>query len=157
MNCSLPFGEKVIIFGGEFRQVLLIAPKKIRAEQIDASVVRSSIWHTLGKIKLWEKMRAISDPIFSNYLLCIGNGTEPTFIIDLIKLPPHMIIPYIDKHTSLNVLIEHVFLDLETFCDKSRGYGTTWNINSQNWLCWWHKSVSYKQIFRKRSNISQFR
>jgi len=26
-----------------------------------------------------------------------------------------MIIPYIDKHTSLNVLIEHVFPDLETF------------------------------------------
>jgi len=43
MNYSLPFGEKVIVFGGDFRQLLPIAPKNTRVEQIDTSVVRSSI------------------------------------------------------------------------------------------------------------------
>jgi len=55
------------------------------------------------------------DPIFSNYLLHIGNGTEKPFLDDIIKLPSHMVIPYIDEKMSLRLLIDHVFPNLDAF------------------------------------------
>jgi len=70
MNCNLPFGGKVIVLGGDFRQVLPIAPKKTRAEQIDTTIVRSSIWHTLEKIKLKENMKAKPD-LLSPIIYCV--------------------------------------------------------------------------------------
>ncbi|XP_010669963.1 uncharacterized protein LOC104887074 [Beta vulgaris subsp. vulgaris] len=112
VETDLPFGGKVIVFGGDFRQVLLVVPKKRREEQIDASLVRCKIWPTLQKIKLCENMRAKSDPQFCEFLLRIGNGTEPQTINDIVKLPPSMIVLYIDETTSLNTLIKSVFVDL---------------------------------------------
>ncbi|XP_077226375.1 uncharacterized protein LOC143862927 [Tasmannia lanceolata] len=37
MDSSLPFGRKVIVFGGDFRQVLPVVPRATREETIDAS------------------------------------------------------------------------------------------------------------------------
>ena len=55
---ELTFGGKVVVFGGDFRQVLSIVPKASRQETIDASLVKSYLWSTLEKIKLIENMRA---------------------------------------------------------------------------------------------------
>lgn len=60
-------------------------------------------------------MRARLDPMFSNYLLQVGNGTEPITILDKIKLPTKIIIPYIDEITSLNALIDVVFLNINEY------------------------------------------
>ena len=53
--------------------------------------------------------------MFSEYLLQIGNGTELVTIDDKIKLPTNMIISYIDDMTSLNALIDVVFLDINEY------------------------------------------
>ena len=34
---ELPFGGKVVVFGGDFRQVLLVVPKASRQKTIDTS------------------------------------------------------------------------------------------------------------------------
>ena len=52
---DLPFG-KVVVFGGDFRQVLLVVPKATRQEQINVSLVTSYLWLILEKIKLTENM-----------------------------------------------------------------------------------------------------
>ncbi|XP_075665686.1 ATP-dependent DNA helicase RRM3-like [Castanea sativa] len=44
MKINLPFGEKVLILGGDFRQVLLVVPKGTKAEMIDACIVKSPLW-----------------------------------------------------------------------------------------------------------------
>ena len=72
---KLPFGGKVVVFGGDFRQVLHVVPKASRQETIDASLLKSYLWPTLEKIKLTENTRAQIDPAFSHYLLRVGNGT----------------------------------------------------------------------------------
>ncbi|XP_055814572.1 uncharacterized protein LOC129884274 [Solanum dulcamara] len=36
MDNSIPFGGKIMAFGGDFRQVLLVVPKSTRAETVDA-------------------------------------------------------------------------------------------------------------------------
>jgi ATP-dependent DNA helicase PIF1 len=41
MNCSLPFGVKVMVFRGDFRQVLPVVPRGNRAQVTDASLQRS--------------------------------------------------------------------------------------------------------------------
>jgi hypothetical protein len=44
MGCELPFGRKVMVFGGDFRQVLPIVPQSTRAQITDATLLRSYIW-----------------------------------------------------------------------------------------------------------------
>ena len=53
MDKYAPFGGKVMVFGGDFRQVL---PKSTRAETVDASIVRSYFWPLMEKIKLTTNM-----------------------------------------------------------------------------------------------------
>ncbi|XP_055387401.1 ATP-dependent DNA helicase pif1-like [Condylostylus longicornis] len=62
MDNKLPFGVKVVILGGDFRQVLPVVRKGSRG------------------IQLSKNMRAITDPDFSQWLLNVGNGviTKPS-------------------------------------------------------------------------------
>ena len=53
MDKDAPFGGKVMVFGGDFRQVL---PKSTRAETVDASILRSYFWPLMEKIKLTTNM-----------------------------------------------------------------------------------------------------
>ena len=78
---ELPFGGKVVVFGGDFRQVLPVVPKATKQERIDASLIRSYLWPILVKINLTENMRAKLDPMFSEYLLWGPNlRSRPTLL-----------------------------------------------------------------------------
>jgi ATP-dependent DNA helicase PIF1 len=113
MNCSLPFGGKVMVFGGDFRQVLPMVPRGTRAHVTDVSLQRSYLWDNIRKIRLTRNMRAQTDPWFSSYLLRIGNGTEETIGNDYVRLPEDIVIGYTDDNEdSINTLI-HVFPSLE--------------------------------------------
>jgi hypothetical protein len=50
MGCELPFGEKVMMLGGDFRQVLPVVPQGTRAQIMDATLLRSYIWKDVRKI-----------------------------------------------------------------------------------------------------------
>jgi ATP-dependent DNA helicase PIF1 len=115
---DLPFGGKVVVFGGDFRQVLPIVPKATRHEQIYASLVTSYLWPILQKIKLTENMRTKLNPMFLEYVVQVGNGTKLVTIDNKIKIPTTMIIPYIDDMISLNALIDIVFLDINEYLDN---------------------------------------
>jgi hypothetical protein len=111
MGCELPFGGKVMVFGGDFRQVLPVVPRGTRAQIMDATLLRSYIWKDVRKICLTRNMRVQSDPWFSDYLLRVGNGTKDTFAGDYIHLHKDIVIEYKDKH-SIDRLIDCVFPDL---------------------------------------------
>lgn len=74
MDNGLQFGGKVVVFGGDFRQVLPEVPKGTRRETINTSLVKSDLWPSLEKLKLTENMRAKFDQSFCNYLLRNGDG-----------------------------------------------------------------------------------
>jgi ATP-dependent DNA helicase PIF1 len=44
MGCELPFGGNVMMFGGDFRQVLPVVPLGTRAQITNATLLRSYIW-----------------------------------------------------------------------------------------------------------------
>ncbi|KAG6702148.1 hypothetical protein I3842_07G019400 [Carya illinoinensis] len=89
-DSELTFGGKVIVFGGDFRQVL-------------------PVFH------LTENMRARLDPVFSEYVLELGNGMPPITVDETIKIPDGMLVPYEDDCTSLDHLIDAVFHDIHEY------------------------------------------
>jgi ATP-dependent DNA helicase PIF1 len=123
MNCELPFGGKVMVFGGDFRQVLPVVTRGTRAQVTDATLQRSYLWDS-RKIRLTCNMRAQSDPWFSDYLLRIGNGTEETITDDYVHLPEDIVIGYTDTNDCVDKLIQHVFPSLEDNA-KSTSYMST--------------------------------
>ena len=51
-RCDLPFGGKVMVFGGDFRQVLSVVPRGTRAQIFDATLLQSYIWDDIKIIRL---------------------------------------------------------------------------------------------------------
>ncbi|KAL8049007.1 hypothetical protein ABFX02_07G104800 [Erythranthe guttata] len=131
-DSSLPFGGKIVLFGGDFRQTLPIVVGGSRDSMIAASMVSSTLWQDIIRLRLSENMRAKEDPIFSEFLLRIGNGVEPFLFDDNIKLPSNMLVPFVDEATSLDCLINDVYPNLDTFVQNplsfiNRGLLTTKN------------------------------
>ncbi|XP_022893193.1 ATP-dependent DNA helicase PIF1-like [Olea europaea var. sylvestris] len=75
-DCDLPFGRKVIILGGDFRQVLPVVPRGKKEDMMKASLVFLDLWPLYLQLPLVENMRAKLDPVFCDYLLRIGDETE---------------------------------------------------------------------------------
>ncbi|XP_027181779.1 ATP-dependent DNA helicase PIF1-like [Coffea eugenioides] len=119
LNCDYIFGGKKVVFGGDLRQTLPVVRKGQREDYVSASLVNSYLWPGLQKIRLTENMRVRSDPSFSDFLLRIGNGTEPTILDNKIKLHSSMLIPFIDEKTSLDLLINTVYPSLSDFLNNS--------------------------------------
>ncbi|KAL6896782.1 hypothetical protein ACP4OV_007354 [Aristida adscensionis] len=132
MDCTLPFGGKVMVFGGDFRQVLPVVIRGTKAQITDATLQRSYLWENMRKIRLSRNMRAQFDPWFSDYLLRIGNGTEPTIGDDYVRLPDDIVIGYTDTEDSINKHIVDVFPSLEENARSSDYMSTRAILSTKN-------------------------
>nr|GEY57457.1 ATP-dependent DNA helicase PIF1-like [Tanacetum cinerariifolium] len=56
-TCETPFGNMTMVFGGDFRQVLLVIPKGSRQDIINASLNQSYLWDHCKVLKLTANMR----------------------------------------------------------------------------------------------------
>ena len=120
MESSEPFGGKVMVFGGDFWQVLPVVPRGTRAQITDATLLCLYIWEKVIKICLKQNMGAENDKWYSEFLLRIGNGTEETYGNDYVQLPNDIVIEY-ESEQSIDILIKHVFPDLK-FNYNNAGY-----------------------------------
>ncbi|KAM3201207.1 hypothetical protein P3L10_033570 [Capsicum annuum] len=66
LDINEPFGGKIMVFGGDFRQVLPVIPKSTRAETGNASLVKSYLWHRMERIKVTRNIRARTDHLSVN-------------------------------------------------------------------------------------------
>jgi hypothetical protein len=55
---ELPFNGKIIMFGGDSRQILPVVRKGSRAQIVSASLRRSYLWDSMYHLKLVRNMRA---------------------------------------------------------------------------------------------------
>ncbi|KAL3532808.1 hypothetical protein ACH5RR_006329 [Cinchona calisaya] len=69
MNSKEIFGGKVIVFGGDFRQTLLVILQGNKSEMINACLINSPLWPLFEKLQLTDNMRARLDPSFTKFLL----------------------------------------------------------------------------------------
>lgn len=81
-NSTAILGGVLLILSGDFRQTLPVIPKATPADEINACLKKSFIWHHVKKISLTTNMRAqISGnqkaQLFAKKLLQIGEGTFP--------------------------------------------------------------------------------
>lgn len=90
-----PFGGKVIVFGGDFRQILPVVRHGNRVDVVNASIKQSYLWKYFKVMKLKTNRRVIQtntsdipedQQLFADYLLKIGEGRE-TNVNENIELP----------------------------------------------------------------------
>ncbi|XP_033137451.1 ATP-dependent DNA helicase PIF2-like [Brassica rapa] len=83
MGCNEPFGGKVVVFGGDFRQILPVVTDGGRVETVLASLNSSYLWNSCKVLRLTKNMRlmaGITDSeakeleAFSKWILDIGDG-----------------------------------------------------------------------------------
>ncbi|KAH9615549.1 hypothetical protein KSS87_013946 [Heliosperma pusillum] len=119
-----PFGGKVVVFGGDFRQILPVVPKGSRADIVHASLCSSDIWFSCKVLTLTKNMRlqcgssnSNEDEIreFSNWILNVGNGVaggENDGEIDL-ELPSDILIT--DATEPIAAIVHNTF---PSFCEN---------------------------------------
>ncbi|XP_044014055.1 uncharacterized protein LOC122856420 [Aphidius gifuensis] len=93
MNKDEPFGGKILILGGDFRQLLPVKKNATRGELVDLSIKFTHLWPYFTEYTLTKNMRTRPGEVeFSKYLLTVGDGTANYNDSDL-NLPDHCIAP----------------------------------------------------------------
>jgi len=127
------FGGKVVVMGGDFRQILPVVPRGTRGQIVDASLKRSTVlWHRVKVRQLHENMRvqrllahggtnaaadAQQQQAWANYLQHIGEGTEQVFPEvgeEAVLIPEDMCY----QGDTIDSLVDEVYGDLGRFTDS---------------------------------------
>ncbi|XP_044576763.1 ATP-dependent DNA helicase PIF1-like [Cotesia glomerata] len=75
-NDNRPFGGKIIVLGGDFRQLLPIKLNATRTETINLSIKFSKLWKHFKISSLTQNMRTLPEEVeFAEFVLSIGNGS----------------------------------------------------------------------------------
>jgi len=118
-----PFGGKVVVFGGDFRQVLPVIHGAGRAEIVLAALNSSYLWEHCKVLTLTKNMRLMSNDLdkdeaeeikeFSNWLLAVGDGrvSEPNDGEVLIDIPEELLIK--DANDPIEAITKAVYGDLD--------------------------------------------
>ena len=77
MGSTLPFGGKVIVLLGDFRQTCPVIWNGTRAEVTNASISRSAVWSNFKIYRLIVPVRNSEDPPFAAFVDAIGDGGGP--------------------------------------------------------------------------------
>ncbi|XP_057418166.1 uncharacterized protein LOC130712347 [Lotus japonicus] len=120
-NAHKPFGGKVVILGGDFRQILPIITRESRQEIVESTVNSSSLWKHCKVMKLTKNMRltaaetadeAIKIKDFADWILKIGNDDHPDSGAGEyeVQIPPDLLIP--NSPDPLMELIRYTYRDL---------------------------------------------
>ncbi|ELP91476.1 hypothetical protein EIN_143760 [Entamoeba invadens IP1] len=75
-NKKLPFGGKVVIVGGDFRQTLPVVPHGSKNDIVKTCVKMAPVWRRFEKLELRENMRSVGQKEFNHWLLEVGNGNS---------------------------------------------------------------------------------
>ncbi|MCH79884.1 ATP-dependent DNA helicase PIF1 [Trifolium medium] len=82
-NKTKPFGGKVVVLGGDFRQILPVVRKGSRGDIVNRTISSSKLWMHCNILKLTKNMRLKSDSMdkseaelkeFADWILKIGDG-----------------------------------------------------------------------------------
>ncbi|XP_077174871.1 uncharacterized protein LOC143828370 [Paroedura picta] len=93
MSSDKPFGGKLLILGGDFRQTLPIVSHSDRTTTVEATIKHHPLWPFFKIFPLTVNVRA-TDHAFSQWVLRVGDGAQditPTLPEDFIEIPRHTI------------------------------------------------------------------
>lgn len=84
MKNNEPFGGKVIILAGDFRQTCPVIRGGTRADVVDASIKSSPLWPLFEIFRLTIPIRNAQDPELSAFADRIGDGAGPEIAMTII-------------------------------------------------------------------------
>ena len=127
-DTDIPFGGKILILSGDFRQTLPVLKNSSSEAVIEAALNRSHLWKEFTVVQLKENMRvkASGDPVleeFDNWTVSIGNGeAEQEDGTDMIKIPSEMCFRIQEKSPgnpdsekeAMTFLANHVYPQIRT-------------------------------------------
>lgn len=91
MKNDIAFGGKIVVLGGDFRQLLPIKENETKTEIINLSIKFSFFWKYFKIFPLTENLRVLPEEVeFSNFLLNLRNSTLND-ANDNVKIPKHII------------------------------------------------------------------
>jgi hypothetical protein len=107
-NAIIPFGGKVVVLGGDFRQIVPVVRKGSRSAIVNACFTNSRLWRNVSFLSLHTNMRLANPCLpskkraalaeFSKWVLSIRDGTVPVEKMDdeaepsWINIPPDLMI-----------------------------------------------------------------
>jgi len=121
-----PFGGKVILLAGDFRQTLPVIKKATIGETIEACFKSSELWEEFVQLRLTINMRVANalDPSrsreiadFAEFLLMVGEGRHPVSEArgpDFMALPSDMMLKVPEPERDCDESIDH---ELATIVD----------------------------------------
>lgn len=74
MKNNQPFGGKVFILGGDFRQTSVVIPHGTELDIIEHCLKQSPLWRFVRQFSLTENMRIAGQTDFNDWLLKLGDG-----------------------------------------------------------------------------------
>jgi len=118
---DIPFGGKVVVLGGDFRQVLPVMPKATRQDIVNASINLSHLWQYCEVLTLTTNMRLLHGcsehelrerKEFSEWVLGIGDGSigEDNDINIMLKIPDDLLLQSSGDHIAS--MVEYVYPSL---------------------------------------------
>ncbi|XP_076913570.1 uncharacterized protein LOC143572235 [Bidens hawaiensis] len=121
LSSNLLFGGKVVVFGGDFRQILPVVQKGTRQDIVNASLCSSYIWSECNVLKLTKNLRlTMGTPssdveetrLFAKWILDIGEGTigGPNDGVATIDIPDNILIK--DSVDPISKLFDFVYPDI---------------------------------------------
>jgi ATP-dependent DNA helicase PIF1 len=119
-NSDKIFGGKVVVFGGDFRQILPVIPRGSRSDVVHATINASYIWDHVEVLTLTKNMRLRQGPAdqnneeieeFSKWLLSVGEGriSEPNDGTAEIEIPPELLIT--NYNDPIQAIVESTYPD----------------------------------------------
>ncbi|XP_066374720.1 uncharacterized protein [Miscanthus floridulus] len=125
---DIPFGGKVVVLGGDLRQILPVVEGGTKQDVISAAIITSRLWAHVEVLSLNQNMRLVCSPndarqqqevaLFSRWILDIGEGKTPSFSKDgedetsWITIPKELlVVPGEDK---LAAIVQSVYPNFET-------------------------------------------
>ncbi|XP_010456611.1 PREDICTED: uncharacterized protein LOC104738072 [Camelina sativa] len=123
-----PFGGKVVVFGGDFRQILPVIHGAGRAEIVLSALNASYLWEHCKVLKLTKNMRLLSNKLsvdqakeiieFSNWILDGGDGkiSEPNDGEALIDILEEFLITNVDD--PIEAISREIYGDVELLQEK---------------------------------------
>ncbi|KAF7809101.1 uncharacterized protein G2W53_035844 [Senna tora] len=120
-SLEIPFGGKIVVFGGDFRQILPVIPKGTRSDIVFATLNSSYLWDYCQVLTLTRNMRLHStDPShdqqelknFSEWILKVGEGKicEPNDGEAEIEIPEDLLIK--DFTDPLESIVSNTYPEL---------------------------------------------
>jgi len=84
-HTATPFGGKIVILLGDFRQTCPVVRKGSKQDTIDACIKSSPLWPLFTVETLNTPIRNASDPDYAAFLTQVGDGTTSTVNLDMLE------------------------------------------------------------------------